>query len=186
MDKKNYFNQNSIVPSKQSKVIIINNKKDNHNSSQNYINNNNKNNQINDNNNINNTDKFDDIFIKYNTLFNDNVLGRFSVLQKINIINKLNIILFNKIKKELEYQLKRKQLENDLLKLRNGYKDRLIKKKKLYSLIQQKMLRDYNFKRQLKNLRKQLMDERINILRYKNLQYIMKNYGIYNEDKYFR
>ena len=188
MEKKilnNKFNKNSIIPSKESKIIIINNKKENQNQKS-------KNNQssdtnkINDKNITNNNDIFDDIFEKYNSLFNDNILGRFSILQKINIINKLNIILFNKIKKELELQLKRKQLENDLLKIRNGYKDKLIKKKKLYSLIQQKMLRDYNFKRKLKNLRKKLMDERINILRYKNLTYIMKNYGIYNEDKFFR
>ena len=184
MEKKiiHKFNKNSIIPSNESKVIIINNKKENQKSNKNDINNNKKDNSsIENNNNL-----FDDIFLKYNSLFNENVLGRFSVLQKINIINKLNIILFNKIKKELELQLKRKQLENNLLKLRNGYKDRLIKKKKLYSLIQQKMLRDYNFKRQLKNIRKKIMDERINILRYKNLTYIMKSYGIYNEDKNFR
>ena len=188
MEKKilnNKFNKNSIIPSKESKIIIINNKKENQN--QKLKNNQSSDtNKINDKNITNNNDIFDDIFEKYNSLFNDNILGRFSILQKINIINKLNIILFNKIKKELELQLKRKQLENDLLKIRNGYKDKLIKKKKLYSLIQQKMLRDYNFKRKLKNLRKKLMDERINILRYKNLTYIMKNYGIYNEDKFFR
>ena len=179
MEKKiiHKFNKNSIIPSKESKVIIINKKE------------NQKSNKIDnsiENNNINNNNLFDDLYLKYNSLFNENILGRFSVLQKINIINKLNIILFNKIKKELELQLKRKQLENNLLKLKNGYKDRLIKKKKLYSLIQQKMLRDYNFKRQLKNIRKKIMDERINILRYKNLTYIMKSYGIYNEDKSFR
>ena len=179
------YNKNKFIPSNESKIILINsNKTENQTLNKNTINNNKD--IIIENNNSNNNDIFDDIFVKYNTLFNDNILGRFTVLQKINIINKLNLILFNKIKKELELQLKRKQLENQLLKLRNGYKDKLIKKKKLYSLIQQKMLRDYNFKRKLKNLRKKLMDERINILRYKNLTYIMKNYGIYNEDKFFR
>ena len=178
------FNKNTFIPTNESKIILINsNNKDIQ--TLNKITSNNKDTII-ENNNSNNNDIFDDIFLKYSTLFNDNILGRFTVLQKINIINKLNLILFNKIKKELELQLKRKQLENQLLKLRNGYKDKLIKKKKLYSLIQQKMLRDYNFKRQLKNIRKKIMDERINILRYKNLTYIMKSYGIYNEDKNFR
>ena len=179
------YNKNKFIPSNESKIILINsNKTENQTLNKNTINNNKD--IIIENNNSNNNDIFDDIFVKYNTLFNDNILGRFTVLQKINIINKLNLILFNKIKKELELQLKRKQLENQLLKLRNGYKDKLIKKKKLYSLIQQKMLRDYNFKRKLKDLRKKLMDEKINILRNKNLIYIMKSYGIYNENKYFR
>ena len=162
------FNQQLLIPSKEIKIKLTNkdksidNKKDDK------------------------TDLFDDIFLKYNTLFNDDILSRFSVLQKINIINKLNLLLFNKIKKELQLQLKRKQLENQLLKIRNGYKDKLIKKKKLYSLIQQKMLRDYNFKRKLKDMRKQLMDNKINLLRDKNLTYIMKSYGIYNERKSYR
>ena len=162
------FNQELLIPSKEIKIKLTNkdksidNKKDDK------------------------TDLFDDIFLKYNTLFNDDILSRFSVLQKINIINKLNLLLFNKIKKELQIQLKRKQLENQLLKIRNGYKDKLIKKKKLYSLIQQKMLRDYNFKRKLKDMRKQLMDNKINLLRDKNLTYIMKSYGIYNESKSYR
>ena len=162
------FNQELLIPSKEIKIKLTNkdksidNKKDDK------------------------TDLFDDIFLKYNTLFNDDILSRFSVLQKINIINKLNLLLFNKIKKELQLQLKRKQLENQLLKIRNGYKDKLIKKKKLYSLIQQKMLRDYNFKRKLKDMRKQLMDNKINLLRDKNLTYIMKSYGIYNERKSYR
>ena len=160
------FNQELLIPSKEIKIKLTNkdksidNKKDDK------------------------TDLFDDIFLKYNTLFNDDILSRFSVLQKINIINKLNLLLFNKIKKELQLQLKRKQLENQLLKIRNGYKDKLIKKKKLYSLIQQ--LRDYNFKRKLKDMRKQLMDNKINLLRDKNLTYIMKSYGIYNERKSYR
>ena len=192
------FNENSIVPSSEGNITIINenkekeklNKINNNYSKDNFTDKNNINNNLNsikDNfNNIKDYDVFDDIYLKYNSLFNDNILGRFSVLQKINIINKLNIILFNKIKKELQLQLKRKQLENELLKIRNSFKDKLIKKKKLYSLIQEKMLRDYNIKRKLKDLRKKLMDERISALRYKNLTYIMKSYGIYNEDKYFR
>ena len=169
----------------ENSVLIINNKNE-----ANEINNIKSKDKINENNNslnnILNFDIFDDVFYKYKALFNEKILGRFTVFQKINIINKLNILIFNKIKKELELQLKRKQLENELLKIRNGYKDRLIQKKKLYSLIQQKMLRDYNFKRKLKDLRKKLMDEKINILRNKNLIYIMKSYGIYNENKYFR
>ena len=208
MEKKiinNRFNKKSLIPTKESKIILINqSKKELQSSNKNIINNsidkNIENNIINkknnEDNNINNkyqennikkdNDIFDDIFLKYNSLFNDNILKRFSIFQKINIINKLNLILFNKIKKELELQLKRKQLENQLLKIRNGYKDMLIKKKKLYSLIQQKMLRDYNFKKKLKDLRKKLMDQKINLLREKNLEYIMKNYGIYNEDKSYR
>ena len=162
------FNQELLIPSKEIKIKLTNKDKNI------------------DNKNDDKTDLFDDIFLKYNTLFNDDILSRFSVLQKINIINKLNLLLFNKIKKELQLQLKRKQLENQLLKIRNGYKDKLIKKKKLYSLIQQKMLRDYNFKRQLKDMRKQLMDNKINLLRDKNLTYIMKSYGIYNERKSYR
>ena len=192
------FNENSIVPSSEGNITIINenkekeklNKINNNYSKDNFTDKNNINNNLNsikdNSNNIKDYDVFDDIYLKYNSLFNDNILGRFSVLQKINIINKLNIILFNKIKKELQLQLKRKQLENELLKIRNSFKDKLIKKKKLYSLIQEKMLRDYNIKRKLKDLRKKLMDERISALRYKNLTYIMKSYGIYNEDKYFR
>ena len=147
-------------------------------------------NEINNSNKVNTNIKdyelFDDIYSKYNSLFNENILGRFSILEKINIINKLNLILFNKIKKELQLQLKRKQLENELLKLKNNFKDNLIKQKKLYSLIQQKMLRDYNLKRKLKDLRKKLMDEKISSLRNKNLVYIMKTYGIYNENKNVR
>ena len=171
MEKQNItqkFNQKLLIPSKEIKIKLTNKDKNI------------------DNKNDDKTDLFDDIFLKYNTLFNDDILSRFSVLQKINIINKLNLLLFNKIKKELQLQLKRKQLENQLLKIRNGYKDKLIKKKKLYSLIQQKMLRDYNFKRKLKDMRKQLMDNKINLLRDKNLTYIMKSYGIYNERKSYR
>ena len=48
------------------------------------------------------------------------------------------------------------------------------------------MLRDYNLKRKLKDLRKKLMDEKISCLRNKNLVYIMKTYGIYNENKNVR
>ena len=174
MEKENInqkFNTKILIPSKEIKIKL----------------NNNKDKIIENKNNSNNkTDLFDDIYLKYNTLFNDDILGRFTILQKINIINKLNLILFNKIKKELQLQLKRKQLENEILKIKSGYKDKLIKKKKLYSLIQQKMLKDYNYKRKLKDLRKKLMDERIDLLRYKNLVFIMKSYGIYNEDKHFR
>ena len=205
MDKKNVspkFNEKSIVPTEECKLFIINNTKEKQSNTNNIninISPNNKNTDNetndninsniindNDNDNDNHSDVFEDLFFKYSSLFNDEVLGRFPVLQKINIVNKLNIILFNKIKKELQLQLKRKQLENQLLKIRNGYKDKLIKKKKLYSLIQQKMLRDYNFKRKLKDIRKKLMDEKINILRDKNLTYIMKSYGIYNESKSYR
>ena len=171
MEKQNItqkFNQKLLIPSKEIKIKLTNKDKNIDNKKEDK------------------TDLFDDIFLKYNTLFNDDILSRFSVLQKINIINKLNLLLFNKIKKELQLQLKRKQLENQLLKIRNGYKDKLIKKKKLYSLIQQKMLRDYNFKRKLKDMRKQLMDNKINLLRDKNLTYIMKSYGIYNERKSYR
>ena len=187
------FNQNSFIPSNESNVFIINNNqieidkdktyniKENSKEKINEINNSNKVNT-----NIKDYELFDDIYSKYNSLFNENILGRFSILEKINIINKLNLILFNKIKKELQLQLKRKQLENELLKLKNNFKDNLIKQKKLYSLIQQKMLRDYNLKRKLKDLRKKLMDEKISCLRNKNLVYIMKTYGIYNENKNVR
>ena len=187
------FNQNSFIPSNESNVFIINNNqieidkdktyniKENSKEKINEINNSNKVNT-----NIKEYELFDDIYSKYNSLFNENILGRFSILEKINIINKLNLILFNKIKKELQLQLKRKQLENELLKLKNNFKDNLIKQKKLYSLIQQKMLRDYNLKRKLKDLRKKLMDEKISCLRNKNLVYIMKTYGIYNENKNVR
>ena len=187
------FNQNSFIPSNESNVFIINNNqieidkdktyniKENSKEKINEINNSNKVNT-----NIKDYELFDDIYSKYNSLFNENILGRFSILEKINIINKLNLILFNKIKRELQLQLKRKQLENELLKLKNNFKDNLIKQKKLYSLIQQKMLRDYNLKRKLKDLRKKLMDEKISCLRNKNLVYIMKTYGIYNENKNVR
>ena len=192
MDKKRItskFNEKSIVPTEESKIIIINNKKEkqsnlNDSSDNKKEYNEKKDENINDNN--DNSDVFEDLFYKYSSLFNDDVLGRFPVLQKINIVNKLNIILFNKIKKELQLQLKRKQLENEILKIKSGYKDKLIKKKKLYSLIQQKMLKDYNYKRKLKDLRKKLMDERIDLLRYKNLVFITKSYGIYNGDNFFR
>ena len=187
------FNQNSFIPSNESNVFIINNNKIEIDKEKNYNikeKNKEKINEINNSNKVNTNIKdyelFDDIYSKYNSLFNENILGRFSILEKINIINKLNLILFNKIKRELQLQLKRKQLENELLKLKNNFKDNLIKQKKLYSLIQQKMLRDYNLKRKLKDLRKKLMDEKISCLRNKNLVYIMKTYGIYNENKNVR
>ena len=187
------FNQNSFIPSNESNVFIINNNKIDIDKEKTYNikeNNKEKINEINISNvvntNIKDYELFDDIYSKYNSLFNENILGRFSILEKINIINKLNLILFNKIKRELQLQLKRKQLENELLKLKNNFKDNLIKQKKLYSLIQQKMLRDYNLKRKLKDLRKKLMDEKISSLRNKNLVYIMKTYGIYTENKNVR
>ena len=196
MEKKKInpmFNQNSFIPSNESNVFIINNNKREIEKEKTYNikeNNKEKINEINNSNKVNTNIKdyelFEDIYSKYNSLFNDNILGRFSILEKINIINKLNLILFNKIKRELQLQLKRKQLENELLKLKNNFKDNLIKQKKLYSLIQQKMLRDYNLKRKLKDLRKKLMDEKISCLRNKNLVYIMKTYGIYNENKNVR
>ena len=122
----------------------------------------------------------------FNRLYSDKFLGRFSLNEKIIIINKLNIIVYGKIKKELLMELKRKRFENKLLLIKSRYKTGLILQKKLHSLIQEKMLRDFNFKKKLKDLRKKLMDEKIEKLKYKNLVFIMKAYGIYRDDKYFR
>ena len=122
----------------------------------------------------------------YRNLYSDKVLGRFSLNEKIIIINKLNIIVYGKIKKELLIELEKKKLENRILLIKSRYKTELILQKKLHSLIQEKMLRDFNFKKNLKDLRKKLMDEKIEKLKYKNLVFIMKAYGIYREDKYFR
>ena len=125
-------------------------------------------------------------FYDYGILYGDKILGRFSVQEKINIINKLNIIVYGKIKKELLMELERKRFENKLLQIKSQYKTALILQKKLHSLVQEKMLRDFFFKKNLKDLRKKLMDEKIEKLKYKNLVFIMKAYGIYRGDKNYR
>ena len=79
-----------------------------------------------------------------------------------------------------------KKIENKLLLLKNRYKKDLILQKKLHSIVQEKMLRDINLKKNLKDLRKKLMDEKIEKLNYKNLVFIMRAYGIYREDKNYR
>ena len=122
----------------------------------------------------------------YNALYSDKILGRFSLQDKLLLINKLNIIVYGKIKKELLMELKRKRFENKLLIIKSRYKTHLILQKRLHSLIQEKMLRDFYFKKNLKDLRKKLMDEKIEKLKYKNLVFVMKSYGIYREEKYFR
>lgn len=122
----------------------------------------------------------------YKFLNDDKVLGRFSPTQKLYIINKLNVIVYNRIKKELMIELKRKKLENKILMIKSRIKTNLISHKKLQSLIQQKMIRDFNFKKKLKDLRKKLMDEKIENLKYKNIVCIMKAYGIFREDKSYR
>ena len=125
-------------------------------------------------------------FYDYRVLYSDKVLGRFSLHEKISIINKLNIIVMGRIKKELIMELNRKRFENKLLLIKSRYKTALILQKRLHSLVQEKMLRDFNFKKNLKDLRKKLMDEKIEKLKYKNLVFIMRTYGIYREDKYYR
>ena len=115
-----------------------------------------------------------------------NILGRFSISDKFNIINKLNVLVYNKIKKELMIELKNKRLENKILLIKSRIKTHLILQKKLQSLVQQRMIRDFNFKKKLKDLRKKLMDEKIEKLKYKNIVCIMRAYGIYNEDKSYR
>ena len=125
-------------------------------------------------------------FYDYGILYGDKILGRFSVQEKIDIINKLNIIVYGKIKKELLMELERKRFENRLLQIKSQYKTALILQKKLHSLVQEKMLRDFFFKKNLKDLRKKLMDEKIEKLKYKNLVFIMKAYGIYRGDKNYR
>ena len=122
----------------------------------------------------------------YKFLNDDKILGRFSPTQKLYIINKLNVIVYNRIKKELMIELKRKKLENKILMIKSRIKTNLISHKKLQSLIQQKMIRDFNFKKKLKDLRKKLMDEKIENLKYKNIVCIMKAYGIFREDKSYR
>ena len=128
----------------------------------------------------------DNLLAQYNLLLNKNFLGRFKPLEKFNIINKLSIIIFEKIKRDLSLILKRKKFTNELLKLKNSYKDKLIQKKLLYSIIQQKMFRDFNCRKKLKDLRKKLMDEKIERLRYRNQVYIMRTYGIYRPENYSR
>ena len=137
-------------------------------------------------NNNNNIEKNNNDFYDFKALYSDKVLGRFSIEEKINIINKLNVLVYGRTKKELLMELKRKRIENKLLLLKSNYKKALILQKRLHSLIQEKMLRDFNFKKNLKDLRKKLMDEKIEKLKYKNLVFIMKTYGIYREDKCFR
>ena len=122
----------------------------------------------------------------YNFLKDDKILGRFSLQEKLYIINKLNVIVYNKIKQELMIELKRKRLENKILLIKSKIKTNLILHKKLQSLVQQKMIRDFNFKKKLKDFRKKLMDEKIESLKYKNIVCIMKAYGIYREDKTYR
>ena len=122
----------------------------------------------------------------FNFLTDKNILGRFTSSEKLYIINKLNVIVYNKIKKELMIELSRKRLENKILLIKSRIKTNLILQKKLQSLIQQKMIRDFNFKKKLKDLRKKLMDEKIEKLKYKNIVCIMKAYGIYTDDKSYR
>ena len=122
----------------------------------------------------------------YKFLEDKNILGRFSISDKFNIINKLNVLVYNKIKKELMIELKNKRLENKILLIKSRIKTHLILQKKLQSLVQQRMIRDFNFKKKLKDLRKKLMDEKIEKLKYKNIVCIMKAYGIYTDDKSYR
>jgi hypothetical protein len=123
---------------------------------------------------------------EYNFLKDNKILGRFTFSQKLYIINKLNVIVYNRIKKELMIELKRKRLENKILMIKSRIKTKLILQKKMQSLVQQKMIRDFNFKKKLKDLRKKLMDEKIEKLKYKNLVFLMKAYGIYREDNFCR
>ena len=143
-----------------------------------------QNNEENNNENENN-DENNDVY-DYRILCSDKVLGRFSLHDKICIINKLNMIVYSRIKKELLMELKRKRFENKILLIKSRLKTDLILQKRLHSLIQEKMLRDFNFKKNLKDLRKKLMDEKIEKLKYKNLIFIMRTYGIYREDKCYR
>ena len=122
----------------------------------------------------------------FNFLTDKNILGRFTSSEKLYIINKLNVLVYNKIKRELMIELRRKRLENKILLIKSRIKTNLIIQKKMQSLIQQKMIRDFNFKKKLKDLRKKLMDEKIEKLKYKNIVCIMKAYGIYREDKSYR
>ena len=137
-------------------------------------------------NNNNNNNEESNVENNYNFLKDDKILGRFSLQEKLYIINKLNVIVYNKIKQELMIELKRKRLENKILLIKSRIKTNLILHKKLQSLVQQKMIRDFNFKKKLKDFRKKLMDEKIESLKYKNIVCIMKAYGIYREDKTYR
>ena len=139
-----------------------------------------------DENNNNNNNEESNVENNYNFLKDDKILGRFSLQEKLYIINKLNVIVYNKIKQELMIELKRKRLENKILLIKSRIKTNLILHKKLQSLVQQKMIRDFNFKKKLKDFRKKLMDEKIESLKYKNIVCIMKAYGIYREDKTYR
>ena len=139
-----------------------------------------------DENNNNNNNEESNVENNYNFLKDDKILGRFSLQEKLYIINKLNVIVYNKIKQELMIELKRKRLENKILLIKSRIKTNLILHKKLQSLVQQKMIRDFNFKKKLKDFRKKLMDEKIESLKYKNIVCIMKAYGIYREDKSYR
>ena len=134
----------------------------------------------------NNNNEENNVENNYNFLKDDKILGRFSLQEKLYIINKLNVIVYNKIKQELMIELKRKRLENKILLIKSRIKTNLILHKKLQSLVQQKMIRDFNFKKKLKDFRKKLMDEKIESLKYKNIVCIMKAYGIYREDKTYR
>ena len=122
----------------------------------------------------------------FNFLTDKNILGRFTSSEKLYIINKLNVLVYNKIKRELMIELRRKRLENKILLIKSRIKTNLILQKKMQSLIQQKMIRDFSFKKKLKDLRKKLMDEKIEKLKYKNIVCIMKAYGIFREDKSYR
>ena len=122
----------------------------------------------------------------FNFLTDKNILGRFTSSEKLYIINKLNVLVYNKIKRELMIELRRKRLENKILLIKSRIKTNLILQKKMQSLLQQKMIRDFNFKKKLKDLRKKLMDEKIEKLKYKNIVCIMKAYGIFREDKSYR
>ena len=139
---------------------------------------------LNDNNNENKEKNDEDDEYKY--LKDNKILGRFTFSEKLYIINKLNVIVYNKIKKELMLELNRKRLENKILIIKSRIKTKLILQKKMQSLVQQKMIRDFNFKKKLKDLRKKLMDEKIDNLKYKNIVCIMKSYGIFREDKSYR
>ena len=141
---------------------------------------------IDDNNKENNKNSENNDCKDYKFLEDKNILGRFSISDKFNIINKLNVLVYNKIKKELMIELKNKRLENKILLIKSRIKTHLILQKKLQSLVQQRMIRDFNFKKKLKDLRKKLMDEKIEKLKYKNIVCIMRAYGIYNEDKSYR
>ena len=141
---------------------------------------------INDNNGNENNGNDNNETDNYNFLNNNKILGRFTPSEKLYIINKLNVIVYNKIKKELMIELQRKRLENKVLLIKSRIKTNLILQKKMQSLVQQKMIRDFNFKKKLKDLRKKLMDEKIENLKYKNIVCIMRAYGIFHEDKSYR